>query len=229
LPSFRGADLRSSFFPSAFPSALTVVCALFFGGTAYATPLFTNFNGSIPNFVIWADDPFSHQSGAAPFTLGANDTVNQVQVKVENAQIALDTGNFDIFLYSDLAGAPGSSLETLGTDLTAPLSLGIVAVTGFSPVALTSGTQYWLVVTGAAGSHNFGYWAGGGTPTVVGELSPTANGAGSWFVPTTSVSPQFEIDGTATSATAVPEPSTLFLLGSALTALALLRNRPHRV
>jgi hypothetical protein len=113
-------------------------------------------------------------------------------------------------------------METLATDLAAPTSFGIVTVTGFAPVAVTSGTQYWLVVTGAAGGQNFGYWAGGGSPAVIGELDSTPDGAGPWDAPTTSVSPQFAIDGTVTP---VPEPSMPILVGIALAGLTLLRHR----
>ena len=197
---------------SSFRFALLIFSAI----TAQSAILFTDLTASVPNSANWVDDSFNSQSAAAPFTLAANDTVNQVQVKVENLQISTDTGNFDIVLCSNVPGSPavpGSNIETLGTNITAPTSsFGIVSVTGLAPIALTSGTQYWIVLTGAAGTHNFGVWAGGGTPTVAGELSPTATGSGSWFQPGTAVSPQFEIDGSATPA---PEPSTMLLFAPA--------------
>ncbi len=161
------------------------------------------------------------QSIAAAFTAAVNSTMNEAQVK---AQGAGGTPEVDLFLYSDNSGAPGSSLETLGTDVAPPLfptPPGVVAVTGFAPLALTAGTQYWLVMTPFGSAGQIG-WTAGGLPAVQTDASHTSNGIAPWTV-LPGISVQFEIDGTPSSST--PEPGMAGLLAAGLGALALIGVR----
>ena len=105
------------------------------------------------------------ESGAAAFTPAANSTMNEARVKV------FFTGfgflNFNLYLYSDSSGVPGSSQETLGTDLSASLLPGgVVSDSSFAPLALTGGTQYWLAMTPLNPGSSV-KWNTGGDPTSV--------------------------------------------------------------
>ena len=53
---------------------------------------------------------------------------------------------FDVSLYSNADRRPGSVIATLGTDLLALYFGNIVVVSGATPI-LTSGTEYWLVLS----------------------------------------------------------------------------------
>ena len=142
-------------------------------------------------------------------------------MKVIAVELSNFAGTFNLSLFSDSAGSPGSSLETLATDLTASGTFGIVSASGFTPFSLTSGTQYWLVMTPYGTNTNVG-WAADGVPSSTGQFTETADGSGTWGPGSTPFSLQFEIDGTQIT---TPEPSTFVLLGMALAGLAIFRRR----
>lgn len=160
------------------------------------------------------------QSLAAAFAPTTNSTMNEAQVSVY-IFFALGQGDFNLYLYSNSGGAPGSSLETLGTDLIAPKSkLSLVADSSFAPIALTGGTQYWLVMT-PVDSNSSVEWVAHGVPAVQSDSSFTSNGSSPW-TSAGNQGLQFEIDGTTSSS--VPEPGTAGLVTAGL-GLAVLINR----
>jgi hypothetical protein len=154
---------------------------------------------------------------AAAFTPSANYIMTDAQVKVK--QNGAPSGNFDLFLYSNSGGLPGSSLGTIGSG-TAPTTglFGIVTVN--SPaLSLVSGTEYWLVVA-PHDQFTLLSWADGGSP-----VPPTAKDghwpSSNWSA--TSQSSQFQIDGTLAAST--PEPVTLGVVAAGLLFVALRKGR----
>jgi hypothetical protein len=144
---------------------------------------------------------------AAAFRPTATYMMTDAQVLVFPAETVGDVRNnhFDVFLYSDSNGVPGSIIQQIGSDLaaTTPISGSIViANTIATPITLTSGIQYWLVL--AAGSGDFIYWASGGSPSVpVGSIRTFTTPNPQWSVGTGSL--QFQIDGVP-----VPQTSTVW-------------------
>jgi hypothetical protein len=151
---------------------------------------------------------------AAAFTPTADYSMTDAQVKVETLAEQIN-GNFDLFLYSDNGGLPGSSLGMIGTG-NAPATYGIVTVA--SPaLSLTSGTEYWLVVA-PDDANTFMNWASGGNPgsaAGVGVGWPSA----SWGLNGTPTSSQFQIDGIQVSS--IPEPATFGLVGATILLVTL--------
>jgi hypothetical protein len=100
-------------------------------------------------------------SVALPFTPKLNSTVEQVQVAVGYAGSGANQVNLSI--YSDAEGAPGTLLAgpVTVTNLPALGTCCTLAVANFTPVAVTSGTQYWVAANApltGTGSDFAGGW-----------------------------------------------------------------------
>ena len=95
-----------------------------------------------------------------PFTPKANSHVSQVQVAVEYVKGA---NQVNLSIYGDSGGAPGTLLAGPVTVMNLPAAgtCCTLAVANFAPVAVTAGTQYWVVadtpLTGT-GSDFVGGW-----------------------------------------------------------------------
>jgi hypothetical protein len=124
--------------------------------------------------------------------------------------------NFDVSLTGSAGGAPGAvltnfivngaSLGVFGAN-NAPLILNPV----LSPM-LTAGTQYWITVR--SDLNDSIAWNLNSTGDVAANAI-SSDGGLTWFSPSGQTPGAFEVDG----GTAVPEPSTLFLMGSGLIGL----------
>lgn len=180
-----------------------------------AAIVFTNFQSASPTGCT-VPPTGNTVACAAAFTPSANYTMTDAQVEVETL-IAPVNGNFDLFLYSNNSGVPGSSLGMIGTGI-APTTFGIVTVN--SPaLSLISGTEYWLVM-GPHDSNTFMNWADGGNP--VPPAAVDTNWPGSNWSPNPTASSQFQIDGTLSSST--PEPATLGLVVAGVLLVTLRRR-----
>ena len=116
---------------------------------------------------------------------------------------------FNLSLYSNAGGVPGTLITTMGTGLTAPVGGGLVKAGG--PLTqLTAGAEYWLVLSPFDNATEVGWEGGGVQPALVAVL-----GADSWanFGGSTS-NLQFQID-------AVPEPASSGLVAASLIWIAL--------
>jgi len=168
----------------------------------------------------------SHWLQAENFTLGANNTIGGVRFWSIDAPGAVWDGNVDWWIFNDSAGTPGSIVSS-GTQTTVSrVATGNVwgggalvehvwdfAITG---TAVTGGTMYWLGlhVNNDYTRDEF-YWesaTGGNAPTGMESEDGLMN---NWAINGTEH--VFELN-------AVPEPSTLIVLGG-LAALALARRR----
>jgi hypothetical protein len=150
---------------------------------------------------------------AGEFTPAANYSLTDAQALVATGTSS--TATFNVFLYSNKSGVPGSAIEQIGFGLTAttnpPGSL-ITANTVNTPITLVSGTPYWLVLAPAA-ANSFINWANGGSPAA--PFAVSGDGGSTWGA-SGNVTDQFQIDGTP-----VPEPSSFVLLGIATLLYAL--------
>jgi hypothetical protein len=133
--------------------------------------------------------------------------------------------NVNVYLAADSSGLPGSFIEQIGFGLSPSAQNTITANSIATPIQLTSGTPYWLVVT-PADSNTAVTWDDGGSAFVETAFSPTADGMSDWRLDGPS-SGQMEIDGTPGLVTATPEPRLLVFAtcGLLIIGAGLRRNR----
>jgi hypothetical protein len=157
------------------------------------------------------------QTVAAAFTPTSDYSMTEVQVQLfafePNASSALN-----VYLYSDSGGLPGAEIAEIAANIAAPFSGGPNIIDLGTPIDLTSGTEYWLVVGGADPS-SVAYWDIGGSSSV-----PSAVGlSGGSFENDLTQAQQFEIDGTPLSP--VPEPCATWLVSALVCAAFRFRAR----
>jgi hypothetical protein len=158
---------------------------------------------------------------ADPFTPAANYTLDSILIALTHIS---GTNTATIILTADAGGKPGATIESFTAN-----NLPQFGTTGNSPETLNStlhpllqaGTQYWVVASAA--SPTLDEWNLNSTADF-GLHGTNTNGAG--FVTDNDSRGAFEVTGTLTQAVAVPEPSTLALLG--LGALGLVGYRWRR-
>ncbi|MDQ2986721.1 MAG: PEP-CTERM sorting domain-containing protein [Armatimonadota bacterium] len=163
---------------------------------------------------------------AENFTLGANNTVGAVRFWSIDAPGVVIDGNIDWWIFNDAAGAPGSIVASGTQNTFSRVATGNVWGGGIldehvwdfniTGTAVTGGTMYWLGLhVNSDYIRDDIYWetgAGGAAPTGMESDGGTMN---NWF--NNGNEHAFELY-------AVPEPSTLIVLGG-LAALALARRR----
>jgi hypothetical protein len=160
------------------------------------------------------------QAVAAAFTPPSGYAMTEAQV--ETFAFGSDVSyTFDAFLYSGSGSAPGTEIAELASNLTAPTSGGPNVIDLGTPIDLSSGVEYWLVLAPAE-SDSFVAWDLGGSSNV--PVAVSLNGGA--FAVNPAANLQFEIDGTPLSS--VPEPRAAWLLAAALGSAAI-RFRKHRV
>jgi len=115
---------------------------------------------------------------AIPFTPKSNSHVSRVEAAIHYFSGA---NQINLSLYGDANGVPGTLLAgpVTVTNLPAPGTCCTLAVADFTPVAVTAGTQYWIVadtpLTGT-GSDFTGGWS------FVHKIVPFASGGNfGWF------------------------------------------------
>jgi len=154
-------------------------------------------------------------SPAASFTSPGDYYLTEVQVGVYSLN---EDPTFDVFLYSNSAGLPGSKLAEIASDVTAPpLGSGPTVLDLTTPIDLTTGVKYWLGLT-AFDSGSGVVWEGAGSS----EATFTADDVNGSYEFNDGEPVQFELDGTPT-----PEPQSagLVVASVGLALVALRRNR----
>ena len=211
------------------PSSLLLVCALcplalradvIFDNLTSPIPLGFAVTGSaVPTPIGGCCQPSA--SAAESFTPAAAYSMTEAIVDVAGA-VGYDS-DFDLSLFSDNSGLPGTSIETLGTDL--HNNFGEVTVDSFSPISLNSGTTYWLVMTPHDSGSSLG-WSFGGSSSAP---AATSNYEATTWNSQGNQTAQFEIEGTLNAPppppVTTPEPSPLPLLAAAGVMLLAFRAR----
>ncbi len=122
-----------------------ILCLIFCAATAaLAQTTFTPISNLSQPFGedvgVW-----SGLSHAASFTTGNTAaSLFSVSVSMDAKQSGIPQ-NFDLSLYSDASGSPGSILATLSGNI--PFYAGIYAYTNTSPLVLSANTTYWIVAS----------------------------------------------------------------------------------
>lgn len=191
------------------------------------TVVFTNLTSPVNNNGGQVNGSnFGPQTFAAQFTPSGNFTLSDAKVSVA----ALPSGgtSFNVWIAADAGGMPGSFIEQIGFGLTATSLAGSVVTASSiaTPLPLTSGTKYWLVVTPANANTSL-IWSGLGSQPVPAayNASPTFNSG--WTL--ISFPFQFQIDGTPTSGgpgpSPVPVPPSVILGASGLMGVGMYEAR----
>jgi hypothetical protein len=157
------------------------------------------------------------ESLAEAFTPASSEQLSNVEVEVFPVVGFGGDPFFDVSLFSNASGLPGSLIATLGTDLTAPSGGGLVTVSDLVP--LTGGQEYWVVLSPYDGTTDVG-WEQGGSASLPYAFTPSATGTGGWSSAGTPQPLQLQVD-----ASTVPEPGGFTLVFSGIAALTLLLNR----
>jgi hypothetical protein len=199
---------------------LALVC---FTGSVQADILFSQ--PVIPGGVALASDLARFQQEADNFTLALSGSVQSIQWWGAYTNNAVQADNFTLRLFSDASGNPATTpfLDMSATNVTRTLTnlvdnLGdpIYAYQANlpSPAALTGSTPYYLSVVNNTPPGGVWDWVGSGP----GIHWARTDDSSAWTESSNSTAFSFELLGTA-----VPEPSTLLLLGCA--SLGLLAYR----
>lgn len=134
------------------------------------------------------------------------------------------SGSLSLSLYSDSSTSPGALLLSIGTlsDNGLPSTLLAVDFPLGSSYALAANTRYWLVLDSTNGSTAVWSWS----------LDQSAVGvAGEYFGHGTSVFPNTEgpYQMRLSDTSAVPEPTTMILLGSGLISVLGLKRKLRKL
>lgn len=189
--------------------------------TVHADTVFSNISATgcgCGTFV--AGIKYSSESLATAFTPNGNYSLTGAEARLDGINLG---GTVDFALYSDSSNVPGYMLTALGSVTLSGSAEGVFTVSDVSkPVALSSGTQYWLVLMPDTVPTNI-YWEAGGPSNQPFATSIDVTGGSAWVTAGTG-SFQFQINGTPAQAT-VPEPATTWLLFAGMGWIALGRVR----
>jgi len=166
---------------------------------------------------------------SGPGVLGGSESLAEAFVPPSNVQLSnvevevfptLGFGGdpyFDLSLFSNASGIPGSLLDTLGSDLKAPSGGGLVTVLGSVP--LNAGQEYWIVLTPFDSTSDVG-WEQGGSENLPFAATTSVTGTSGWISAGSPQPLQLQVD-----ASSVPEPGSFTLAFSGMAGLTLLLTR----
>jgi len=193
-----------------------------------ADVIFSSITGPCCGGLAVTGSTFSSESVATAFVPSVSEFLADAEAVVFAVGGFGGDPHFNMALFSSVSGAPGSLIEQLGTDLTAPAAAlgGIIKAASSLHPTLFADTQYWVVLTPFDNLTDVGWEQGGSVPSPVDStISPL--GIGGW-APVGGPNPdlQFQIDG-------VTEPCSLLLfvtvVGTALVRLSTIASgRPTR-
>ena len=173
--------------------------------------------------------PLGPQTVAAQFTPAGNFNLVDAQVMISTLPSGGPT--FNVFIAADSGGVPGAFIQQIGFGVTATSSNGSVVTANSisTPIPLTNGTKYWLVLAPATSTTGV-FWDGSATSSVplTYNSSPTFNSG--WAAPVSSAI-QFQIDGTPVGPqpTPTPLPTSVILALTGLASVGLYQMRRRRL
>ncbi|MDR3459085.1 MAG: choice-of-anchor R domain-containing protein [Verrucomicrobiae bacterium] len=144
------------------------------------------------------------------FTAGSAASLDEVDLQIFNFNGTSDS--LSLSLFSDSSGAVGKPIASLGTVSTAAAAAQEFTPTtlafSFSPVALSSGTTYWLGTLGGANDNVEEYTSGSGS-----GLPGWSLGQEKAYISGNYYSIGSDEMGLTLDVTPAPEPATLALAG----------------
>ena len=172
---------------------------------------------------------------ALQFVPGTTEFLEDIEAQVFGFAPSFGLGNptFDMDLFSDAAGSPGSLIEQLGSDLTIPTPGGfgeaLMIVNSTLKPLLTAGTAYWLVLA-PFDDHSYIAWEAGASSNV--RFAATTALGNPWLSFGVLQPLQFQVDGQLPAASPgtslTPEPFVFLPCAAAITTFGLLRRRARR-
>ena len=204
--------------------AILVIFLVMGGLAGFAVPakadtVFTNIIGSSiggPG-VQGPSEPGGSESLAEAFIPAAEYDLTDVQVKVFQVLGFGGDPYFNVSLFSNASGLPGSLIDALGTDLTASAGGGIVTASGTA--LLYAGTEYWVVLTPFDSTTQIA-WEDGTSQSAPVAITASTTALSGWSSSSGTVDPQFQVDGSP-----VPEPCTFALVCSGVIGVIGLARR----
>lgn len=217
-------------------SALTVA-AVPTTASASSVTFFSNLTGGSPAYDVnqanLVGDDFSNSCAngtdcwigqGVSFVASATGNLSDIQLALS---YPFDAPSSDVLvrLQSD-SGGPVAVLESFNV---APAALGLlgnnnplITLTSISMPLLTVGNTYWLTVNSGSRTDVLGWNLNASLDTS--STATSLDGGATWFTPSNETPGAFRVNGI--TATPVPEPSTLLLVGGGV--LTALRRRRAR-
>ncbi len=161
------------------------------------------------------------QSIAEQFQVTTSGNVSQIDAGVG---WVTGTNAFNVILAADNNGQPGTALGSW-SNLSSPQAFGgccgLITISGISGIHLTTGTNYWLIVEPTSlGSTLWGAW--NFSNSAFGQLDYSTDVGQSWLNGGFTNQSAFDILG---GTGGVPEPASLFLLGTGLIGIGRMVRR----
>jgi hypothetical protein len=194
-----------------------VVASFVVAGAARADELFDNLGNA-----GFSADPTGDDWGPLADSFSTGSSVFDFTSLTVTLTGTASTGSTTAFLLSDLLNAPGLPLEEIGTISESGLSGTPTQFTLPTSFILAPNTTYWIELTSADNNTNWEYTQDPSGIGTAGQSLANFQESGNWVVFSEANGPyQMAVSGSS----AVPEPSSLYLLMGGLLAIGLIGFR----